>query len=153
MSMIKFFMPMIPPTVTAQEHRVGRKTKGGKVLFYDSPELADARDKLTAHLARHKPEKPLEGAVTLAVSWYFPITGKHHNGEWKTSKPDTDNLVKLLKDCMTKVGFWHDDAQVCYELVTKVYSDVPGIGIAVKKPCAEFVKVEFVELESKCYDS
>lgn len=131
MSMIKFFMPMIPPTVTAQEHRVGRKAKGGKVLFYDSPELADARDKFIAHLARHKPEKPLEGAVTLSVRWYFPVTGKHHNGEWKTSKPDTDNLVKLLKDCMTKVGFWHDDAQVCYEVVTKVYSDVPGIGITV----------------------
>lgn len=131
MTAIRFFMPMIPPTVTAQEHRVGRKAKGGKVLFYDSPELADARDKFIAHLSRHKPEKPFEGATWFSVEWYFPATKRHPCGEWKTSKPDTDNLVKLLKDCMTKVGFWHDDAQVCYEVVTKVYSDVPGIGITV----------------------
>ena len=25
---------------------------------------------------------------------------------WKTSKPDTDNLIKMLKDCMTRTGYW-----------------------------------------------
>ena len=30
----------------------------------------------------------------------------------EVTKPDTDNLQKLLKDCMTKCGFWKDDAQV-----------------------------------------
>ena len=39
--------------------------------------------------------------------------------EPKDTKPDTDNLQKLLKDCMTAVGFWVDDAQVCSELTEK----------------------------------
>jgi len=30
-----------------------------------------------------------------------------------------EQMQKLLKDCMTAVGFWEDDAQVCSELVEK----------------------------------
>ena len=57
MTEIKFFMPMNPPTVTQQQHRVG-KGKNGKPVFYDSPELLDAKAKLTAYLAKHIPEQP-----------------------------------------------------------------------------------------------
>ncbi len=48
------------------------------------------------------------------------------------SKPDTDNLQKLLKDCMTAVGFWKDDAQVASEICEKFWAEVPGIYV-----CAE----------------
>ena len=63
----------------------------------------------------------------------FESKGKSHkNGEWRVSRPDTDNLQKLLKDCMTRVGFWKDDAQVCREEVTKRWSRLrPGILIKV----------------------
>ena len=48
------------------------------------------------------------------------------------TRPDTDNLQKLLKDCMTRTGFWRDDAQVCREDVTKRWSrEKPGIRIRV----------------------
>ena len=58
--------------------------------------------------------------------------GMIYDGQWKVSKPDTDNLVKGLKDIMTDSGvFWHDDAQVCAEIITKRYADVPGIYITV----------------------
>ena len=39
------------------------------------------------------------------------LTGISWDGEYRTTKPDTDNLQKLLKDCMTATGFWTDDAQ------------------------------------------
>ena len=44
------------------------------------------------------------------------------DGSWRTSKPDTDNLEKALKDEMTRLHFWHDDAQVCSEIVEKFSS-------------------------------
>ena len=43
--MIEFFLPMVPPTVTAQEHKVS--VVNGKPRFYDPPELKVARSKLT----------------------------------------------------------------------------------------------------------
>ena len=58
---------------------------------------------------------------------------KHKDGEPMANKPDTDNLQKLLKDCMTKVGFWKDDALVCREIVEKFWADIPGIYIRIKE--------------------
>ena len=49
-----------------------------------------------------------------------------------TSKPDTDNLVKLLKDVMTELHFWKDDAQVASEVIEKYWADLPGIYVKVE---------------------
>ena len=124
---MEFFMPMIPPTVTHQEKAV--RIVRGKPQFYEPPGLADARQKLRAHLGRHRPERPMEGAVGLITCWSFPC-GSHAPG-WKTTRPDTDNLNKLLKDCMTAEGFWKDDAQVCDERIIKRWSETPGIHVWV----------------------
>ena len=51
--MTEFFMAMIPPTATAQEHKVA--VRNGKPIFYDPPEVKEAKEKLTANLARHRP--------------------------------------------------------------------------------------------------
>lgn len=37
---------------------------------------------------------------------------KSSHREWKTTKPDKDNLDKLLMDAITKSGLWNDDNQV-----------------------------------------
>lgn len=128
--MIEFFMPMIPPTVTHQMHRVG--TRNGKPIFYDSPELKDAREKLKAHLAKHRPESRFECGVRLTVRWLFPKGDTHCDGEYRITRPDTDNLQKLLKDCMTFCGFWKDDALVCSEIIEKFWAAIPGIYVRIE---------------------
>lgn len=127
---IEFFMPMKPPTVTHQEKK-WRVVKG-KPVHYEPPEVRAARSKLTAHLAGHRPVEPLAGAVRLLVKWCFP-RGQHEDGEYRTTRPDTDNLQKLLKDCMTAVGFWRDDAQVSSEIVEKFWAEVPGIYVCMEQ--------------------
>ncbi|WP_347561931.1 RusA family crossover junction endodeoxyribonuclease [Ruminococcus sp. Marseille-P6503] len=128
--MTEFFMPMIPPTVTAQEHRV--TMKNGKPVFYDAPELKEAKAKLIANLSKHRPSEPFECGVRLTVKWLFP-KGKHRDGEYRTTKPDTDNLQKLLKDCMTYCGFWKDDCLVASEICEKFWADVSGIYIRIEE--------------------
>lgn len=127
---INFFMPMAPPTVTSQEKQVG--VRNGKPYFYDPPELKAARAKLTAHLSKHRPKKPYACGLRLVVKWCFP-KGWHKNGEYRTTRPDTDNLQKLLKDCMTDVGFWKDDALVASEIVEKFWAERPGIYICIEE--------------------
>lgn len=125
----EFFMPMIPPTVTAQEHKVA--VRNGKPIFYDPPELKDARSKIEAHLIRHRPKVSIGGGIRLTVKWCFP-RGHHRDGTYRITKPDTDNLQKLLKDCMTRCGFWKDDAQVCSEIAEKFWAQVPGIYVRIE---------------------
>lgn len=131
--MTEFFLPMIPPTVTAQEHKIA--VIKGQPVVYDTPEIKNARQKFMAHLSKHKPDEKYKGAVRLTVKWLFPIAGKHFDGEYKTTRPDTDNLQKLFKDCMTKVGFWKDDAQVASEIIEKFYAAVTGVYVKVESIC------------------
>ncbi|MCD7716076.1 MAG: RusA family crossover junction endodeoxyribonuclease [Lachnospiraceae bacterium] len=135
---MNFFIAMNPPTVTAQMKQV--RVVKGKPIFYDPPKVKEARQTLSGYLSLHKPDKPMEGAVSLSVLWLFPKGKSHKNGEWRTTKPDTDNLEKLLKDCMTAVGFWKDDAQVVRESVEKRWSD---------EPCGIYIEIE--ELEDKTH--
>lgn len=128
---LSFFLPMIPPITTHQEKQV--HVVDGKPVFYEPAELKAARSKLEAHLAKYKPEEKYIGAVRLLVKWCFPITGKHKDGEYKTTKPDTDNLQKLLKDVMTDLGFWKNDALVASEIIEKFWAKVPGIYISISK--------------------
>lgn len=128
-----FFMPMKKvPTVTAQEKQVA--VINGKPVFYEPEELKAARAKLMAHLGQHVPAKPyMTGPVRLTVKWCFPITGTRQDGQYKYTKPDTDNLQKLLKDCMTDCGYWKDDAQVASEIVEKFWAALPGIYIKIEE--------------------
>lgn len=130
---IEFFMTMIPPTVTHQEKQV--TVKNSKPIFYEPTELKAARAKLQAHLGQHfqREPEPFTTAIRLITKWCFPITGNHKNGEYKTTRPDTDNLQKLLKDVMTEVGFWTDDALVVSEIIEKFWAEKPGIYICIEE--------------------
>jgi len=125
----QFFMAMIPPTCTHQEKQV--RVVNGKPRFYDPPEVRTAREKLRAYLAKHKPAEPYQRGVRLVVKWLFPKV-KHPDGNYRTTRPDTDNLQKLLKDCMTAEGFWKDDALVCSEIAEKFWAETPGIWIHIE---------------------
>ncbi len=135
---MNFFLAMNPPTVTHQMKQV--RVAGNKPIFYDPPRVKEARQTLIGHLVPNKPALPMEGAISLTVLWLFPKGKTHKHGQWRTTKPDTDNLQKLLKDCMTQVGFWKDDAQVVRETVEKRWSD---------EPCGIYIEIE--ELEDNSY--
>jgi len=140
--MIEFFMPMIPPTVTQQEHKVAVNRKSGRVVFYDPPELKAARSRFMDQVGRYAPEAPLDGALQLITKWIWPMDQERQEMlavvdpdrfAWKTTKPDTDNLIKLLKDCMTRTGFWKDDAQVASEVTEKFLAHRPGIYVKIMR--------------------
>lgn len=127
----EFFMPMKKvPTVTHQTKKV--RVVNGKPMFYESADLKAARSKLMAHLGQHVPDIKYTGPVRLITKWCFPITGNHKDGEYKYTKPDTDNLQKLLKDCMTACGYWIDDALVVSEITEKFWAELPGIYIRIE---------------------
>ena len=128
---IEFFMPMAKvPTTTHQQKAV--TVVNGKPVFYEPAELKAARAKLMAHLGKHVPDAKYTGAVRLVTTWCFP-KGKQPDGAYKITKPDTDNLQKLLKDVMTDLGYWKDDALVASEITEKFWAEIPGIYIRIEE--------------------
>lgn len=126
----EFFLPIQPPTKTHQMKKV--RVVNGKPIFYEPDELKTVRAKLTAHLAKHVPDEKYNGAVRLITKWCFP-KGKQPDGKYKTTKPDTDNMIKMLKDVMTDLGFWTDDSLVASEITEKFWAEIPGIYIKIEE--------------------
>ena len=132
-----FFMAMEkPPTATKQEHQVSiafdRKRGKHVPRFHPSAAWDEAAAMLRAHLEPHRPPSKMTAPVVLDVTWCFP-KGDHADGEPHTDKPDTDNLQKGLKDIMTELGWWEDDAQVFSERATKIHSRMTGIRIDIEE--------------------
>lgn len=129
---MKIFLLMNPPTVTAQERKV--TLVHGKPVFYKPERVKAAKAELIKHLRPFKPKEAMTGAIELKVVWLFPKGKSHKANEWRITKPDTDNLEKMLKDCMTELGFWNDDAQVVKETAEKRWSEEPsGISIEINQ--------------------
>ena len=132
---MKFKLKMIPPTATAQQK--GERVVGGYIHHYKKKNVAAAEAILRDALLPYVPEVPIENkAISLDVVWMFPYpksAKKHRPGweRWKITRPDTDNLNKMLKDVMTDMGFWKDDALIGYEKIRKLYADEPGIEIEI----------------------
>jgi Holliday junction resolvase RusA-like endonuclease len=82
--------------------------------------------------------KPLEGPLWLSVIAYFPYpkgwSKKQCRGiMYKTSKPDIDNMVKLVKDSLNGVA-WIDDAQVAVLDCQKSYrTEQRGLHLKIGK--------------------
>lgn len=127
---IEFFHECVPPTATAQQRRHGANGR-----TWQTGRASKAKATFIAILERHAPEKPMQGPI--AVNWCmtFPHTGKTsaraESGTIaaipKETRPDLDNLSKLLLDAATTAGYWEDDARIAMLSCSKFNGDVPGL--------------------------
>lgn len=122
---MQFFIPMKIPTVTHQEKQV--HVVRGKPVFYEPTELKQAD-----HLAQYRPKQLMKGPVELVVKFCFPLVAGTHDGQPKTTKPDCDNLVKLLQDVMNQLDFYEDDRFVVSLVAQKFWAKIPGLFIALQ---------------------
>lgn len=132
MSSIKIIVPIVP----VAQMRARHTAQGGFVHTYKAPEQAKAEQSLIACLLPNCPPEPLHGQLLLGVRAYLPIPRCKSN-RWKEAaavgdirpitRPDLDNLLKQVKDCLTLAGFWDDDRQVVEYLpgTGKYYSNTP----------------------------
>jgi Holliday junction resolvase RusA-like endonuclease len=81
----------------------------------------------------------LTGPLQVDIIFMMPIpkNGRSQKrkvaaGEYQTTKPDVDNLVKSVFDAANQI-IWEDDNQVCKMSAQKVYSDEPAIWMEVKQ--------------------
>lgn len=122
-------MPMHKiPSGTAQQRQYTYNKWTGKVMTYPSSSYKTAKRTIGKALAPFKISEPIEGCILLDVEYLYETKDKKKVGTYKTSKPDGDNLLKVLKDQMMASGFFAaDDAQVCCEAITRRWVK-PGEG-------------------------
>jgi Holliday junction resolvase RusA-like endonuclease len=137
-----FFIHCNPPKSTAQaSHRIMKRRDGTQFVGkFDTSNGKKTQDELLILLQQHMSDHTrFEGPVKLSVHWHYawrksePKKNKRHGWKWCDTRPDVDNLCKLLFDCMTRIGFWTDDSQIAILYFEKQWCDVPGIGIKIEE--------------------
>lgn len=129
--------PKPQPRLRAFARKMGDKFVA---RVYDAGTAEGWKSLIALAAKEHMPFVPMPGPISLEAHFFF-ARPKHHftkkglrptAAHYHTVKPDTDNLVKALKDCMTTLGAWSDDAQVCMETVTKQYGPKPGVLVIIE---------------------
>lgn len=135
---IEITVPGVP--IAKKRPRFVRRGKFvGTYNCQDTEEGKFKWDLLRAILPCRDGEEPLflsGEAVSLTVTFYMPIPSsisqkKRADLYWHVKKPDSDNLLKFLKDCGNGV-LWVDDSQVCHVEARKIYSDNPRTEIEME---------------------
>lgn len=122
--------------IPTAQMRARHSARGGFSRTYKAGKQVDNEETIKALLAKYQPETPLNGPLLLGVKAYMPIpksfskvkTAAALSGELRpTTKPDLDNLLKNIKDCLTAMRFWDDDKLVVGYLpeTGKYYADKP----------------------------
>lgn len=116
-----FTLHLSPPRTTHQQKKVA--IIHGQPRFYEPASLKEARKTLMDALEIFAPDVPIQGPVSLDTTWIYKASKKSDIGKFKVTRPDTDNMIKLFKDCMTRCGYWIDDSQVVMENTAKTWGE------------------------------
>lgn len=112
---------------------------GGKTTFKFTPrpqrDYGAVLRQFAALAMRGKPlmDGPVELRLLAVYPWPKSMTARKRaapGAEWKTSKPDGDNITKILKDALNKI-VWTDDARVASWHGWKKYGDTPRLVVIV----------------------
>ena len=133
------YLPIDPPTRTAQQK--GVRVVHGHPHFYEKKEVSEAKAILKDQLLKFVPDEPIKGAVRIDVTFAFGTKDKKKvRGEFRTTRPDLDNLFKGLADCLTDLGFWEDDSQIVSLMLRKLWVPVEDAHLSIT--VSEYVEVE-----------
>lgn len=136
------------PGVPISKKRPRFFRRGAHVGTYNPQVTEEGRFMLVARDALgaiHYPKVADKGTpIRLTCHFVFPYPAsmskklKATNPD-HTKKPDADNCLKFVKDCLNGIA-WHDDSQVYYVSAWKMYGETPKTVITIGLPNPEFAK-------------
>lgn len=129
------------PVAKARARVTNKRTKEGKKITYTPEKTRVAEQSFRLQSAKWRPAEPFKGPIFLEVIFFRGIPKSFSKKKklmamkgklFPLSKPDLDNMLKLVKDAMNK-RFYQDDAQVCKVTAAKFYSNVPRTVIKLQE--------------------
>lgn len=133
--MIDIHLPIVPPTTTSQMKRQVWTPKGPR--FFKSTRQQQVEHTYLTLLQPFRPAAPMDGAVEMAVTFTWPhlaATPKRLRDRVlpKATRPDADNLVKALQDCLVRLQFVRDDGQIAALRLEKYHGPAESVGIWIR---------------------
>lgn len=139
-SMTLYRIPI--PKQGDRTRQVNMKSGKSFIGHYQPKKITNEKDALILLAQEYRPEhiwtEPIEVQVTFFFPWTKSITKKRklswsESGlDYKSTKPDLDNLEKMLFDALEGV-IYQNDSQIVSKFSEKRLSDTPRIQIVLTK--------------------
>lgn len=114
-----------------------RFTRTGR--SYTPKKTADAEALIKEIVGYQWKEGQLEGALSVTIEFWMPIPKswsekkkREYEGVPHISRPDLDNMTKLILDSLNEIC-WKDDSQIAELSLLKAYLAKPGITISIQQ--------------------
>ncbi len=135
--MIDFTVPLIPTA----KGRPRFARIGTFVRAYTDKRTEAAEQSFIACAVSHAPAVPMEAPLHVTMTFTFALPVSRPKWQQKdpykvkhTSKPDIDNLQKLVLDALNRSGrFWRDDAQIVTVWAGKEYGPAPQTRVVIQE--------------------
>lgn len=128
-SQVSFTVPGIP--VAQARPRI--VTRGGHAGLADRKDVKDYKGYFKFCVAENRPQKPYTGACRATVDIFVqkPASWPKKRVHAET-KPDVDNFLKLIFDCMEGIVY-SNDSRVVEVTARKHLSDTPRVEVVVEE--------------------
>lgn len=142
-----FHFDIEPPATTHQSAlRIMRRRDG--TSFVGKMKKSDAKiweTKFGIELKKQKPDKPLAFGkpikVTVGLFYKPPACRPCRDIEWKVTKPDADNVVKIILDQMVEHGYIEADQKIAHLNIMKLEWDAGGFMEVIIDECHPFSRI------------
>ncbi len=130
---------MIQFTLSGPPVPWARAGKNGKTHFTREPQRKYMEIVQLMACAKWRGGGPSNGPVELSIvaiyPWperFTPAMRSRPENIWKITKPDDDNIKKIIQDALIGIAY-HDDAQVAAGHCIKIHGDNPRVIVTVRE--------------------
>lgn len=135
------FTIYIEPSPTQQGSLRILKNKAGRMFVgkMSSSKASKWKKEFVSKAKVHAPAQPYDFAIEIEIGFEYPFLKKHKDEDLdgiiaKTTRPDLDNLEKMVLDGLVEAGILKDDALVCTKRSHKFFSNAgPRITIDISR--------------------
>ena len=135
---VEFTIPVTPKP----KGRPRFSMRGGFARAYTPAATEHAEHDVAVLAAQHAPPMPHTGPVVIDLEFVLPVPSSWSKRKQAAalaghvrpiSKPDRDNLEKLVLDALTRSGrWWRDDSQIVDGRSRKIYGATPCTRVVVE---------------------
>lgn len=133
---MKSFRIFIESSPTQQSALRILKSKSGKMFVgkMSNSKATKWKKEFIAKCLSHRPEKPYDFPLEVTIGFEYDYLKKHSASERKQilpkeTRPDLDNLEKMVLDALVEAGFMVDDSLVAIKHSHKLFTGCPSITI------------------------
>lgn len=136
---MNIWIDCIPPKSTSQQKGACRVGRG--IRFFKKEKVAQAERDLVSLFTAHRPTYVPDyskGPLIVRILLVYPYRKSEPKKRTADgallpcdTRPDLDNLTKMILDALTRCRYWTDDGQVASLTISKSWGPEPGIGIEI----------------------